>query len=123
MELDIAHQIYQTATAWLLGIFAGFYYDVLKTLRRRFAAGQGARASRATLFFDALFWLGLALAIFGQTMTAGGGSVRIFMLVVNLLGALVYFRFLSPPTLAVLGKLLDVVLKFLLFISFYFEYF
>jgi len=101
MELDIIHQVYQAGTALLLGLAAGLYYDILKTIRcckKRTAGG--------TIFFDLLFWLGLAIALFFQTMTTGRGVVRIFMLVTNALGAWLYFLALSKAVLFLLGKML-----------------
>jgi len=110
MELDLMHQIYQAAGAWLLGIAAGAYYDVLRTIRRR------TKKRAATTALDIIFWIGLAGALFAQTMTMGRGEVRIFMLVTNALGTLVYFLVLSGPVLFVLGKILDKVLKITKFI-------
>jgi len=106
MELDLAHQVYQASSALLLGLMAGLYYDVLKTFRRR----VGRRG--ATLFLDLLFWLGLFAALFAQTMTTGLGEVRIFMLVTNLLGSLLYFLVFSSSILFFLKKTLDKLLRF-----------
>ena len=105
------HQIHQASSAWLLGLLAGLYYDALKTLRRRI------KRSGVTLLFDLLFWLGLALAIFTQTMTLGEGGVRIFMLATNAIGALLYFLVLSESALFLLGKILDMLLKMFRFLT------
>jgi len=105
MELDLMYQIYQASSALLLGLAAGLYYDVLKLVRR-----AGKRASGGTALFDLLFWLGLALALFVQTMTMGRGMVRIFMLVTNALGALLYFLTLSETALFLLEKILYFIL-------------
>lgn len=99
------HQVHQALHAWLMGLLAGLYYDLLKTLRRRI------RRRGVTRFLDLLFWMGLALALFIQTMTMGDGEVRIFMLVTNGLGALLYFLVLSGPVLLLLGKCLDIMMK------------
>lgn len=97
------HQIHQAGSALLLGLIAGLYYDLLKTIRRH---GGG------TMLFDLLFWLAVAITLFIQTMTMGQGRVRIFMLVVNAIGALLYFLMLSKPVLEILSKVLDKVLQF-----------
>jgi len=101
MELGISLQLYQGATALLIGMGAGLYYDLLKTLRR----GRGRRA--VVTFFDLLYWLGLVFVLFLQTMIVGLGLVRLFMLVANVLGAGLYFMALSGAVCFVLGKILD----------------
>ena len=99
------HQVHQALYAWLMGLLAGLYYDFLKTLRRRI------RRRGVTRVLDLLFWMGLALALFVQTLTMGDGEVRIFMLVTNGLGALLYFLVLSGLVLFLLGKGLDILMK------------
>jgi len=111
MELNLMFQVYQAATSLLVGLGAGLYYDLLKTIRRR--VGRGG----ATLLLDLLFWLGLAPLLFVQTMTMGQGGVRIFMLVTNALGALLYFLVFSRGILFLLEKGLDKMLKIVWFIT------
>jgi hypothetical protein len=69
-----------------------------------------------TLLFDLLFWLAVAPALFVQTMTMGQGGFRIFMLVTNAMGALLYFLVFSGAILFLLGKILDKILKLVRFI-------
>jgi len=111
MEVGFQLQIYQASSSWLLGLSIGLYYDLLKTVRRRIG-GRGV-----TLLFDLLFWLTVALALFVQTITVGQGGFRIFMVVTNALGALLYFWVLSGPISALLRNGLDKLLKFIYFIT------
>ena len=108
MELTISLQLYQASTAFLFGFVAGVFYDILKTIRQRL---------KRTVFFDILFWLILAIALFAQTMTTGQGDVRIFMLVINFGGAAVYFLTLSTKTRQVLDKMADLFVWFGLFLT------
>jgi len=101
MELGISLQLYQAATALLIGMGAGLYYDLLKMLRR----GRGRRG--LVTCFDLLYWLGLVFVLFLQTMVLGLGVVRLFMLVANVLGGGLYFMVLSGAVCLVLGKILD----------------
>ena len=85
----ISLQLYQASTALLVGLFAGVYYDALKTVRRR-AGRKGV-----TVLADVAFWLGVGILLFAQTMTVGDGGFRIFMLVANFCGVVMYFLALS----------------------------
>ena len=110
MELGISLQAYQAATAWLFGMGIGICYDILKAFRLVFLKGKRG------IFLDILFSLMLLVALLFQGMYLGRGSLRIFMLLANFLGLLVYFRVLSVYVLLVLEKVLVKVLKIVQFI-------
>ena len=103
MELAISLQLYQASTALLFGFAAGVFYDVLRTLRRRL------KRSGWAVFLDILYWLTLSIALFAQTMTTGQGVVRIFMLVINFGGGVVYFIILSAKTRRILDRIADLL--------------
>jgi len=111
MELAVSFQLYQAGTALLLGIAAGLFYDMLRTIRHRI------KRTGVTLCFDILYWLALAIALFAQTMIIGQGFLQIFLLFANFCGALVYFTALSAQTRRILGEMTDKLVWISLFLT------
>lgn len=71
MWIDVSKQLLQIGVSWLTGFAAGFAYDVFRVLRRRL---------KASSLFDGLFCLAVLFALFTLGMSAGGGSLHIFMI-------------------------------------------
>ena len=90
MGIDVSKQLLQIGVSWLTGFAAGFAYDVFRVLRRRLKA--------SSLF--ALFTLG---------MSAGGGSLHIFMIAFFCLGFASYMLLLSDLVLALLNKIVQLI--------------
>ena len=108
-ELGISLQVYQAATAWLIGFAFGIVYDLLKTLNRAF------RTRKLAYCLDALFCVLLLTGVFVQTMYLGRGYLRIFMLLANILGFFLYCKVLSPHCLPIFTQVLDKMLKIIQF--------
>lgn len=111
MENPISLQLYQAGIALLFGFTAGLLYDILKTIR------QCVRYKRASTFFDVVYWLILSLALFTQTMTAGQGILRIFMLLLNIGGGMLYFLSLSASVRLVLRGIAEKIMLFSTFLT------
>jgi len=88
MEVYIAHQLLQAALALLLGLAAGFLYDLLRAVRTRL----GRRA--AVPLLDALFWALCAAALILLGL-ATGGRQRLFLSLFAALGCFAYRAVLS----------------------------
>ncbi|MBE6949420.1 MAG: hypothetical protein E7456_06195 [Ruminococcaceae bacterium] len=101
MEISISGQIIESAAALGLGLLSGFYYDILRAIRRR------SRGILITMLLDALFWVvcGAALILFGLTL--GGGEQRIFVVVLAFLGGWLYFVTLSRYALFLCESILE----------------
>ena len=110
MELGISLQLYQATSAWLLGFVIGISYDMLRAFRLR------TRRRSVSIFLDLLFSVALIALFFFQGMYLGRGSLRIFMIFANVLGAIVYFKVLSAYILSAFTKILDKMLKIIQFI-------
>jgi len=110
MEQPISLQLYQAGFALLTGVAAGALYDCFRALRRQI------NRPGFTNLADVLFWVMLALALFLQTMAAGRGEVRIFMLIATTGGAILYFLALSAYFLKILEKCLNKILCVLRFV-------
>ena len=104
MELSIFWQISEAAGSFLLGSSAGLFYDFLKVIRHRM------KNSLVTFLLDMVFWTVVGFAVFLFGMIAGGGKLRLFMLLFAFLGGLLYLRFLSAYTTAALNAFLDFLL-------------
>lgn len=101
MEISISDQLYQVAVALLVGAMFGFFYDLLRAVRRR------ARLGFIAVVSDTVFWIVVGFAVFIMSMVVGKGEVRIFMLMCTVAGAVLYFAALSKYTLNVCNAILD----------------
>lgn len=100
MEIDVSRQLLQIGVSWLTGFAAGFVYDIFRVLRRRL---------KASSLFDGLFCLAVLFALFTLGMSAGGGSLHIFMLAFFCLGFASHMLLLSDLVLAVLNKIAQAI--------------
>jgi spore cortex biosynthesis protein YabQ len=89
MQIPISHQLIQAASSLILGAAAGFIYDLFRVVRRR------APSKAVTAATDFLFWLITGLAVFLLGLSLGGGRQRLFMNIMTVLGAIIYFVTLS----------------------------
>lgn len=104
MEIDVSRQLLQIGVSWLTGFASGFVYDIFRVLRRRL---------KASSLFDGLFCLAVLFALFTLGMSAGGGSLHIFMIAFFCLGFASYMLLLSDVVLAVLNKIMQAIAAFL----------
>ena len=106
MNISVWEQAHSLLGALLLGIATGLTYDLLRTIRWRF---------RSRIFcgiLDLLFWLAVTAALFLWSVAAGRGVVQISVCAALFLGAVVYFRFLSPLFFPILSWLTGLVFNF-----------
>ena len=104
MELTISQQLIEAASALLLGIAAGFLYDVFRVIRRR------ADSKTVTAMMDFLFWVIAGVLLFAAGFLAGHGRQRAYMTVLAIISATVYFCTLSSSFVFLCEKLVDFVL-------------
>lgn len=100
MGIDVSKQLLQIGVSWLMGFAAGFAYDVFRVLRRRL---------KASSLFDGLFCLAVLFALFTLGMSAGGGSLHIFMIAFFCLGFASYMLLLSDLVLALINKIVQLI--------------
>ena len=100
MGIDVSKQLLQIGVSWLTGFAAGFAYDVFRVLRRRL---------KASSLFDGLFCLAVLIALFPLGMSAGGGSLHIFMIAFFCLGFASYMLLLSDVVLMFLNKIVQLI--------------
>ena len=100
MEIDVSRQLLQIGVSWLTGFAAGLVYDIFRVLRRRL---------KASSLFDGLFCLAVLFALFTLGMSAGGGSLHIFMIAFFCLGFASYMLLLSDVVLALLNKIAQLI--------------
>lgn len=100
MEIDVSRQLFQIGVSWLTGFASGFVYDFFRVLRRKL---------KASSLFDGLFCLAVLFVLFTLGMSAGGGSLHIFMLAFFCLGFASYMLLLSDVVLTVLNKIAQLI--------------
>ena len=100
MEIDVSRQLLQIGVSWLTGFASGLVYDVFRVLRRRL---------KASSLFDGLFCLAVLLALFTLGMSAGDGSLHIFMAAFFCLGFASYMLLLSDVVLMFLNKIVQLI--------------
>jgi spore cortex biosynthesis protein YabQ len=103
MDIPITEQLIQAASSLVLGIAAGFLYDLFRVVRRR------ARSKTVTAVTDFLFWLITGIALFLLGLSLGEGRQRIFMNVIAVLGCILYFCTLSRLSLIAANAIADAV--------------
>lgn len=105
MEISVNTQLFQSLYALALGAAFGFFYDLLRAVRRRIKLGVIATVA------DTVFWIVVGAALFIMGMAIGHGEVRIFMVIGTVLGAVLYFVSLSKFTLSICDLILDGIIK------------
>ena len=89
MEISISQQLIAALWSIVLGVAAGFFYDILRAFRRRLKTGFFTAAA------DVLFWSTCAAGLFLLGFTFGEGEFRLYMLILSAVGGAVYFAALS----------------------------
>lgn len=97
MTLSIRAQTLSLLLAFGLGLGLGLLYDLLRPIRRR----------GGDTLWDGLFCLCAAGAAFFLAMRAENGVLGTGELLMNLLGLLAYFHFLSPACLPAMEALVS----------------
>ena len=111
MGISVSGQMIEAALALLIGIAGGFYYDVLRAVRR--SSGNGV----VTILLDLMFWLVLGAALFIFGLTLGGGRQRVFVVIFAFLGGWLYFLTLSRYALWLCESVLELIRFVLLCIA------
>ncbi|MCL2408582.1 MAG: spore cortex biosynthesis protein YabQ [Oscillospiraceae bacterium] len=111
MELTISQQLIEAVSALLLGVAAGFLYDVFRVIRRR----TGSKTVTAVI--DFLFWVIAGVLLFAVGFLAGQGRQRVYMTVLAIISATVYFSTLSRVFVLLCEKLVDFILLILKIIT------
>ena len=101
MELLISRQLIEAAASIALGLAAGFFYDILRVIRRR------ADSRIVTWAADLLFWIVTAPALFIVGFTAGAGHQRVYMTALSILSAGLYFGMFSRACMHLAAKVVD----------------
>lgn len=101
MGVDLLDQALTFLGAAGLGTALGLVYDLFRILRRR------VRLPLLGSALDLLFWALVTAGLFLYAIAAGGGQLRIYMVLALFLGAVVYFLALSRPALFLAGLVAD----------------
>jgi spore cortex biosynthesis protein YabQ len=105
VNVSIGVQVWQAAAALLLGSALGVVYDLFRTLTLN-NGKKTALSSFAVAALDILFWLFAIPAVFWYAMTAGEGQLRLYSLVLIVLGGFIYKRLAKNKVRVLLSALL-----------------
>lgn len=95
----LTKQVCELLFTVVIGIMAGFLYDIYRLLRYKY------RLKRiASDFADLFFWLIITLVVFTLLLLGNKGEIRLYILLGLILGAFLYMRFLSSRATAVMLK-------------------
>lgn len=103
MNITIAEQLHSLLGALLLGIGAGLWYDLLRTLRYRCTPGL------VTILLDLLFWVLVTVALFCWSIAAGRGLVQVSICAALMVGFLLYFHFFSHLFFPIVRRLVGYI--------------
>ena len=105
MDNNLYTQIVILVHFFLTGVKAGFIFDIFRSQRRAIKTSDIVTAIQ-----DFLYWLIVGVIIVYTINICTNGEVRGYMLIGTVLGALLYFRFISKVVINVLCKILSFVL-------------
>lgn len=102
MGIHLAEQTLAFLYACVLGAVLGTLYDLFRILRLAFPAGRGM------LFIqDLLFWILCSIASFLFLLTNSDGVVRVFLLIGELLGGVLYHYTLGVLIMRIASTIID----------------
>lgn len=93
--------------AAFMGMLLGFQYDCIRIFRRVFPH----RHLWTMSLEDILYWIMAAFQVFGLIYEHGDGVIRLFLVVVLILGALLYRCALGKYYVLYVSRLLNLLLK------------
>jgi spore cortex biosynthesis protein YabQ len=114
MEIYLAQQTGAFLWAILIGAGLALIYDAFRILRIAIPCGKGFIAAQ-----DILFFIICAIVTFLYLLSHADGKVRAFLLLGELLGAVIYFCTLSIPVMGVSRKIIALIRGIL---SFFYRY-
>lgn len=95
--VPLLDQFYYFAFTVLIGVVAGFCYDLYKVTR-----GTLRLRKIGTALGDILFWIMLTGVVFTLLLVGNGGEVRLYVLIGLALGAVIYLNILSRSATSLL---------------------
>lgn len=95
--VPLLDQFYYFAFTVLIGVVAGFCYDLYKVTR-----GTLRLRKLGTALGDILFWIMLTGVVFTLLLVGNGGEVRLYVLIGLTLGAVIYLNILSRSATSLL---------------------
>lgn len=111
MGISVENQVLQTAISLLVGLGIGFIYDACRIIRTACANFC------VTVVCDIIFWLIFAGALFTMGMGPSHGEMRLYLIIVCLIGSGLYFLFFGKYARIAVRYFLRMLCDFVLFIT------
>ena len=108
MKIEVAQQTMLFLQSCLLGIVLGFVYDIFRILRLALKSGV------VVIFIeDILFWSMSAVVTFLFMLTENSGQLRVFVLLGECIGAVVYYLTVGALIMKISKAIIEAVKKLL----------
>lgn len=100
----MVNQLYIVMSFFLSGLSIGLLFDIFRVTRKAF------KLPNLIIYFeDILFWILTGLIIIGSICICTDGQIRLYMILMIITGALIYFLLISKYFIKINVKILDIV--------------
>ncbi len=106
------NQLYILLSFFLAGISIGILFDIFRITRKSFKT-----PNIITYIEDALFWILTGLIILATTVICTDGEIRLYMILMLITGAFIYFSLVSKYFININVKILKILKSIFRFIT------
>ena len=106
------NQLYILLSFFLAGISIGILFDIFRITRKSFKT-----PNIITYIEDALFWILTGLIILATTVICTDGEIRLYMILMLITGAFIYFLLVSKYFININVKILKILKSIFRFIT------
>lgn len=107
----MTNQIYILVSFFATGVCIGVLFDIFRVTRRIFKTPNILIYSE-----DILFWLLTGLLLLFTIFTFTDGQIRLYMILMLILGSFIYFALISRYFIMINQKILDIIKKIINFL-------
>ncbi len=105
------NQLYILISFFLAGLIIGILFDVFRATRKSF------KTPNILIYIeDVLFWILTGVIIILTIFLCTDGQIRLYMILVLIMGSFIYFLFVSKYFISINVKLLNLTQSFIQFI-------
>lgn len=105
------NQLYIVISFLISGLLIGLLFDIFRITRRTF------KLPNIIIYIeDILFWILTGLIIIGANVVCTDGQIRLYMILMLMVGSLIYFLIISKYFMKINLKILEIIKKVIKFI-------
>ncbi len=104
-------QIYIVLAFFITGIFIGILFDIFRVTRKSF------KTPNILIYIeDILFWILTGILLLFTIFTFSTGEIRLYMIIILLLGSFIYFLSISKYFILINSKILNFIKSTIIFV-------